>query len=90
MPSGKRLSFQNHPTKDKDWCRIVGVVADVKDQPDAAGAHPAFWWPLDQMPFAFTNMSIIVRSATAGQLRAAVRNLDPTIALADDRSRWRK
>ena len=80
---GKRLSFDNHPKTDKDWFRIVGIVRDVKDQPGEAGAHPAFWWPLEQMPVTFTNMSVVVRTATASQLRAAVRNVDSSIAVAD-------
>lgn len=30
---------------------IVGVVADIQDRPAEAGAEPAFWWPLSQVPF---------------------------------------
>jgi predicted permease len=84
---GKRISFNDKP-KEKDWFRIAGVVGDVKDRPDSNGAHPAFWWPLAQMPFGFGDMSVALRSNSdpaqlANQLRLAVRHLDPGLAVAD-------
>ena len=45
---GKRMSFDDDPKKDSDWMTIVGVVGDVKDQPNSPGAEPAFWWPESQ------------------------------------------
>jgi predicted permease len=87
---GKRISFSDKPT-EKDWFRIVGVVGDVKDQPANTAAKAAFWWPLEQMPFDNTDMSVAIRSNSdpallATQLRLALRQLDPGIALADLRS----
>ena len=41
---GKRITFQDAPKKDSDWMTIVGVVGDVKDQPNSPGAESAFWW----------------------------------------------
>jgi ABC-type antimicrobial peptide transport system permease subunit len=84
---GKRISFSDKPT-EKDWFRIVGVVGDVKDQPNSGAAKAAFWWPLAQMPFDNTDMSVAVRSnsdpaAMATQLRLALRQLDPGLAIAD-------
>ena len=84
---GKRISFSDKPT-EKDWFGIVGVVGDVKDQPAATAAKAAFWWPLEQMPFDNTDMSVAIRSNAdpaqlADQLRLALRQLDPGIALAD-------
>ncbi len=84
---GKRISFSDKPA-EKDWFRIVGVVGDVKDQPANTAAKAAFWWPLEQMPFDNTDMSVAIRANSdpaqlATQLRLALRQLDPGIALAD-------
>jgi predicted permease len=86
---GKRVSFDDQP-KEADWVQIVGVVGDIKDQPDSSAAHAAFWWPLAQMPWTFTDMSVVLRSTSdAGlltdQLRRAVRGLDRGLAVADVR-----
>ncbi len=87
---GKRISFSDKPT-EKDWFRIVGVVGDIKDQPSNTAAKAAFWWPLEQMPFDNTDMSVAVRfnsnpALMATQLRLAVRQLDPGLAIADLRT----
>ena len=82
---GKRVAFDDQP-KEKDWLRIVGVVGDVKDRPENGSAEPAFWWPLEQVPFR--DVSVVVRSNSApvpltNQLRLVVRRLDPELAIAD-------
>jgi len=84
---GKRISFDDHP-KDSDWCTVVGVVGDVKDRPDSPGAENAFWFALGQTPVFVNQMAVSVRgiaepSALAGELREAVRELDPTLAVAE-------
>ncbi|HUI41255.1 MAG TPA: ABC transporter permease [Terriglobia bacterium] len=84
---GGRVAFSDNP-KEKDWMTVVGVVGDVKDRPDAAGAEPAFWWPMLQVPFA--QMSVAVRADSgaaqlANELRREVHRLDPTLAVADVR-----
>ncbi len=81
---GKRITFDDHP-KEKDWLTVVGVVGDVKDKPGSASAEPAFWWSSLQVPFS--NMSLVVRSASDPQLltdavRDAVKRLDPSLAVA--------
>jgi predicted permease len=86
---GKRISFNDQP-KESDWFQIVGVVGDIKDRPDNSAAHPALWWPLAQMPFTFTDMSVVLRSSSgpavlADPLRLAVNHLDPQLAVADVR-----
>jgi len=88
---GKRMSFGN-PHVERDWLTIVGIVGDVKDKPGSASAEPAFWWPLQQLPFVsmFPEMSLVVRSNANPQLltesvREQVKQLDPTLALADVR-----
>jgi predicted permease len=84
---GKRFTFEDKP-KDKDWMRIVGVVGDVKDKPDSLSAEPAFWWPHLQQPYS--DMSVVIRSSgdprqLADALRSQVRQLDPTLAVANVR-----
>ncbi len=86
---GGRLTFSDTP-KAGDWITVVGVVADVKDRPDANGAEPAFWWPVLQAPFPIPQMSVALRSDSgaaqlANELRGEVHRLDPALAVADVR-----
>lgn len=86
---GKRITFDDKP-KESDWFTLVGVVGDVKDKPESAGAEPAFWWPLMQQPFAFRSMTIALRANTdptllAESVRNVVRELDPSLAVANVR-----
>ena len=86
---GKRITFSDKP-KPEDWVTIVGVVGDVKDKPNSPGAEPAFWWPLPQAWSVFDQMSMVLRSDADPQLlvnevREQVRQLDPTLAVADIR-----
>ncbi len=87
---GKRINFFNDHPKDKDWTRIVGVVGDVKDTPEKSAAEPAFWWPLRQTPIWDPEMMIAIRADSDPALlvsaaRSALRDIDPTLALADVR-----
>jgi predicted permease len=84
---GKRVTFEDHP-KDKDWMTVVGVVGDVKDQPNSPGAAPAFWWPFLQAGYASPNLLLAVRSNAdpqllVGAIRNQVARLDPALAVAD-------
>ena len=86
---GKRITFEDNP-KPKDWITIVGIVGDVKDKPSSPAAEPAYWWPLPQAWDAFPQMSVVVRSdadpaVLTSAVREQVRQLDPTLALADIR-----
>jgi predicted permease len=87
---GKRLTFEDHP-KDKDWIMIVGIVGDVKDQPNSPGAEPAFWWPFLQTGYGSQNLLLAVRSNAdpqllVGAIRRQVARLDPALAVADIQS----
>jgi len=82
---GKRISFEDHP-QEKDWIQIIGVVRDVKDQPDSISIRPAFWMPHSQQ--TARNLFVAMRSSSdpsllANQFRLAVRQLDPELAVAD-------
>jgi predicted permease len=83
---GRRISFDDNPKKDDDWMTIVGVVGDVKDQPNSVGAEPAFWW--SEYQASESDMSIAIRTQSdprqvADGLRNAVHQLDPELAVAD-------
>lgn len=89
-PVGRRITFDDHP-KEADWMRIVGIVGDVKDKPNSPAAEMAFWWPLRQTPVDIGNMSIAVLGSSdpallADELRQAVRQIDPSLAVADLRA----
>jgi predicted permease len=82
---GKRMTFEDTP-KEKDWMTIVGVVGDIKDQPNSPRAEPAFWWP--ELLAANPDMSVVMRSSSnpellADALRNEVRRLNPALAVAD-------
>jgi predicted permease len=84
---GKRITFDDHP-KEKDWMTIVGIVGDVKDKPDSPAAEMALWWAIQQTPVSVNNMAVAVRGSAgaamlANDLREAVRQLDPNLAIAN-------
>jgi predicted permease len=84
---GKQVTFEDHP-KDKDWMTVVGVVGDVKDQPNSPGAEPAFWWPFLQAGYGSPNLLLAVRSNAdpqllVGAIRNQVARIDPALAVAD-------
>jgi predicted permease len=86
---GKRIAFDDHP-KEADWMTIAGIVGDVKDKPDSPEAENAFWWTVDQSPVFVNQMAVVVRGSSdpsllANDLRQAVRQLDPTLAVANIR-----
>jgi predicted permease len=88
-PLGQRITFDDHP-KEADWMTIVGIVGDVKDKPNSPAAEMALWWPLGQTPVDISNMSVAMRGSSnpallANDLRQAVRQLDPTLAVANIR-----
>ncbi|UWZ86693.1 ABC transporter permease [Occallatibacter riparius] len=83
---GRRISFEDNPKKDEDWMTVVGVVGDVKDQPNSPAAEPAFWW--SEYQASESDMSIAIRTQSdprqvADGLRNAVHQLDPELAVAD-------
>jgi ABC-type antimicrobial peptide transport system permease subunit len=62
----------------------------VKDKPNSPSAEMAFWWAVGQTPVDVNMMSVAVRGNSspeelANDLRAAVRQLDPTLAVANVR-----
>lgn len=87
-PLGGKITFEDHP-KESDWWTVVGIVGDIKDAPNDAGAKAAFWWAYQQAPFV--NVSVVARSnlepvMVADRIRAAVRELDGNLAVSDIRT----
>ena len=65
--------------------RIVGVVADIHQAPLGQAAEPVIYHTARQFPFRA--MTVVIRSrdmaAATSALRNALRELDPSLALAD-------
>ena len=83
---GKRMTFSDKP-KDSDWITVVGVVGDVKDQPNSPAAEPAYWFPVLQAYWS-SDISVVMRAKAdprllADALRNEVHRLDPALAVAD-------
>src|SRR5258708_30443082 len=79
------MTFEDAP-KDKDWMTIVGLVGDIKDQPNSPGTEPGFWWP--ELVASNPDMSVAIRSSSnpellADALRNEVARLNPELAIAD-------
>lgn len=83
-PIGKRFTFGEPGGSDAPWLTIVGVVADTRR---AGVGYPSFsesYEPYTQEP---RSMTVLIRSERDPQqltsaLRAAVRDLDPDLAVA--------
>lgn len=87
---GGQITFSDKP-KESDWMTVVGIVRDIKDTPSSSGARPAFWWPQAQEPYPMDQFSVAIQSdidpaLLARRLRAAVRQLDASLPLADVRT----
>jgi putative ABC transport system permease protein len=79
---GKRL--RENADSTAPWKTIVGIVADVRNESLDQAPVPQIYSPLFEAP----NASIAVRSSLPPEtlipaMRAAVRSIDPSIALAD-------
>ena len=66
---------------------IVGIVADVRDNPTDMEAAPGLWFPLGQVEFGAVSMAVRSTGVDAASLtpvvRAAVHAVDAELPLAD-------
>jgi predicted permease len=81
-PVGKRLKFD---PADTAWCRVVGLVGDIRHLGPAVPPRPEVYQPASQRSFPF--MSFVVRTsgdphAAVASVRRAAAELDPTLPLA--------
>jgi predicted permease len=78
-------------SSESNWAVVTGVVGNVRNLSREAAAAPqmylSFWQgDLDSAPVSgadFTVRSVLPANAVAKEMRAAMRNLDPNLALAD-------
>ncbi len=80
-PLGRRL--KTLPWLFDGWREIIGVVADARQTSHALPAPPALYVPQQQSPWFFTTMLIRTRPGGAGaqSIQAALREVDPTLAI---------
>ena len=84
---GKRIALgDQNPPKDQDWTRVVGIIGDVKDQPDSTQAAPSFYWPITQQPYPEMSLAIRVDKdplSLVDAVRREVRSLNKDVAITD-------
>ncbi|MDQ3950978.1 MAG: ABC transporter permease, partial [Gemmatimonadota bacterium] len=89
-PIGKRIICCEGAPDDPRWKTVVGVAGDVRSGGPTVEIGPEFYLPIEQVPpqawdWIQRAMAVVVRSAgsdaasLAGPLRAAVREIDPTL-----------
>ncbi len=98
-PLGRRMYFPSDPTDllkppaDDRWLTVVGVVAGVRLRGLAEGGNSglfgAYYFPLAQSPDR--GVSIVIRTtqdpeSLTSAMRAAVRQIDPTLPVYDVRT----
>lgn len=81
-PTGHHLRFSH----TAPWTTIVGVMGDVRNMSLEAAAPPQIYFPFWQEPA--NNAYLAVRSslpqdAVVSEIRAALRGIDPNLAIAD-------
>jgi predicted permease len=93
-PLGRRIRMGS-ANPDRPWMTVVGIVRDERHNGLTGAIKEKFFVPYAQFPAArggdaARNMSLVVRSAgdptaLAGPIRAAVRELDPSLPIANVR-----
>jgi predicted permease len=89
------VGHQVRQSAQDEWVTVTGVVGDVRTMSRETAAAPqmylSFWQgDLDDVPPVngadFVVRSVLPADAVIRQMRAAMRNLDPNLALADVRT----
>ena len=85
-PLGKRFTFGDPGDPDAPWWTVVGVVADTRRAGVDAPPFTESYQPYTQDP---RSMTVLLRTSgdprqLTAPLRAAVRDLDPELAVAND------
>lgn len=93
-PNQSAIGRRVKPGGAKDWCTVVGVVDDVKNAGLDRPAGTELYLPFEQLPASLlgvTDMFVVARAqagdprALAGEVRQQVKDLDPSLALAQVR-----
>jgi putative ABC transport system permease protein len=80
---------QRFHTTDTTFATIVGVVSDIRNFGPVEDPRPEMYWNYRQVAPGTSVVSVMVRTrdddpmGVAGGVRAAVRSIDPTAAVAD-------
>ena len=91
-PLGRRFACCEGSQQDPMWKTVVGVARDVRSRGPSGQIDPEFYLPIDQSPDAAwawlgQSMTMIMRSPSPGTaasaMRAVVRQLDPTLPVAN-------
>jgi putative ABC transport system permease protein len=85
-PIGKRFAFGSVSGNDNPWITVVGVAADSRRTSQEKEARPSAFLSYRQLPRG--SIMLLIRSrvdplSLAPQVRAAVRELDPSQPLAE-------
>jgi predicted permease len=78
-PIGRRIAFGSAASPARE---IVGIVADIKEGPPEAPAHPSGYVPFDQTGFGLVIRTREDDRALAPSLVAAVREIRPDALIA--------
>ena len=92
-PIGQRVKFARDPAADEPWLEVVGIASNVRHQGLDLEPRPAIYTPYGHPdgPFWSNQMSLAIRTVTPPALlipalRAALRERDSTLVLADTRT----
>jgi putative ABC transport system permease protein len=83
---GKRVGMTFVGAPQQVWYQVVGVIGDVKDYPNSAGAEPAYFHPITQEPYP--EMSLAIRTdkdpmSLVEAVRREVRALDREMPISE-------
>jgi predicted permease len=87
---GKRFRFLRDKDKEPDaWMSVIGVAADMEQNPDEKNAPPLVHLPYRQEPWGW--MGVMIRTPAdpallARQVRSVVQNLDQDLPLFEVRT----
>ena len=84
-PVGHRMAYGTRPNPDR-WLTVVGVAADIKSAGLGQPPQPILYAPYRDFDYPIQSMSLMIRTTAAPAssvraVRAAVRELDPDLAL---------
>jgi len=84
-PVGRRMAYGTKP-KPERWLTVIGVAGDIKSAGLGQPPQPILYAPYRDFDYPIQSVSLIVRTSaapvsSARAVRAAVRELDPDLAL---------
>jgi predicted permease len=82
---GRRIAYGTKSPPDR-WLTVVGIAADIRSAGVGQPPQPILYAPFHDFDFPIQSVSFVVRTTAAPEsavsaVRAAVRDLDPDVAL---------